>query len=344
MNIEPDVLAALYNALHYIAYQVTKAVTAPLQRDSYLYWPFIASTVAIALAAIHYASRKFPGAPAEHGRELFGAGLWWHPSARADYRIYFANALMLPVVLSPLLFADEQFVAWANMLLGRNDPVTSDTATAGFLPRLVFTLAFFIAYDFGRFVAHSLLHDIPFLWEFHKAHHSAEVLTPITAFRVHPVDLLIMVWVPALMSGLTTLIFNLMSPSAVPLYTFLGLHVLIWAFNLIDNLRHSPVWLTYGPTIGKWLISPAHHQLHHSIEPRHFGCNRGFDIALWDRLYGTLYVPSGPPEHFRMGLGDGTEGQWNSVTKMYFRPFADSLRGLVDSIRRHRLNRDRPGT
>jgi len=29
---------------------------------------------------------------------------------------------------------------------------------------------------------------VPFLWEFHKVHHSANVLTPITAFRVHPVD------------------------------------------------------------------------------------------------------------------------------------------------------------
>ncbi len=83
MTIEPDALSALYNALHYIAYQVTKAVTAPFQQDSYLYWPFIASTVAIALAAIRHTSRKFPGAPAVHWRDLIGAGLWWHPSARA---------------------------------------------------------------------------------------------------------------------------------------------------------------------------------------------------------------------------------------------------------------------
>ena len=336
MNIEPDVFSAFFNAIHYIAYQVSKAFTAPFQRDSYLYWPFITSTIAIALVAIHHSSRKFPETPASHWRDLFGCGLWWHPSARADYRIYFANALLLPLILSPLLFADEQFVAWADALLGRNDSLTSGAADAGPLSRLVFTLAFFVAYDFGRFVAHSLLHDIPFLWEFHKVHHSAEVLTPMTAFRVHPVDLLVMVWVPALLTGLMTWIFNLMSPSAVPLYTFLGLHVLIWAFNLIDNLRHSPVWLTYGPMLGKWLISPAHHQLHHSIEPRHLGCNRGFDIALWDRLYGTLYVPSEAPERFRMGLGDGTEEHWNKLLTMYFRPFAENLRRLVGALRRNR--------
>ena len=341
MNIEPDVLQALYNGIHYITYHVTKAVTAPLQRDSYLYWPFIASTVAIAIAASRHLSQKYAGTPSTHWRTLFEASLWWHRSARADYRIYFANALILPLILSPLLFADGQFVAWANALLGLNEPVSPDPDTANVIARVGFTLAFFVAYDFGRFVAHSLLHDVPFLWEFHKVHHSAEVLTPITAFRVHPVDLLIMVWVPALMTGLTTWIFNRMWPSTVHLYTFLGLHVLIWTFNLIDNLRHSPVWLTYGPTLGKWLISPAHHQLHHSTEPRHLGCNRGFDIALWDRLYGTLYVPSGPPEHFRMGLGDGTEEQWNRLPTMYFRPFADSLGRYVGSIRRNRVARHR---
>jgi hypothetical protein len=28
---------------------------------------------------------------------------------------------------------------------------------------------------------------VPFLWEFHKVHHSATVLTPVTSIRVHPV-------------------------------------------------------------------------------------------------------------------------------------------------------------
>lgn len=94
----------------------------------------------------------------------------------------------------------------------------------------------------------------------------------------------------------------------------------------IGNLRHTPVWLTYGPSLGKWLISPAHHQLHHSSEARHLGCNRGFDLAVWDRLYGTLYVPAGPEEAFPIGLDDGTTGDWHTVRSMLFRPFAGAAR------------------
>ena len=54
------------------------------------------------------------------------------------------------------------------------------------------TLALFLAYELGFFVDHWLKHRIPALWELHKAHHSAEVLTPLVNFRVHPLDSLIL--------------------------------------------------------------------------------------------------------------------------------------------------------
>jgi hypothetical protein len=44
--------------------------------------------------------------------------------------------------------------------------------------------------------------------------------------------------------------------------------------------------------------------------------------AYADRLYGTLYVPGDRHETFRLGLGDGTEGQWYSVLRLYLWPFA----------------------
>ena len=329
MTTDPDVLQAIHGVVHYVVYHLTRAITVPIQRDSYLYWPFIVSTALIAAVAIRRLAGPGMGGASGSWRHVLGARLWWHPSSRADYRLYFANALVLPLVLSPLQFSDDQFAGWASRVLGLESAASQATGAADAGGRLLFSLAFFVAYDFGRFVAHSLLHDVPFLWPFHKVHHSAQVLTPITAFRVHPVDLLVMAWVPALATGLTTWLFNRVTDTPVSVYTFLGLHVLIWAFNLIDNLRHSPVWLTYGPTLGKWLLSPAHHQLHHSYEPRHMGCNRGFDIALWDRLWGTLYVPSGPPEQFRMGLGDGSDGEWNGLMKLYFRPFMEAVQVLT---------------
>ena len=317
-----DPVQAFYSVVYYLAFNFGRAVLAFLQRDSYLYWPFILSTLLIALVV----SRR------RVLRAFFAKRIWAHDSARADYRLYFANALMLPLVFGWLMFGDAQVGALVDAVLGRRALAAPE---AGWPLRVAYTVAFFLVYDFGRFVAHCLLHDVPVLWEFHKVHHSAEVLTPITAYRVHPVDLLVMAWVPAVLTGLVTWAFNALSGGAVGFFTFLGLHVALWAVNLVDNLRHSHVWLTYGPVVGRWLVSPAHHQLHHSCEPEHIGCNRGFSIALWDRLYGTLRMPRAEAETFRMGLGDGTESGWHTVRAMYLRPFAGAAAQVRARLRRH---------
>ena len=329
MDLSPDTLKAVYDAVFYVTVNIGKALTVALQRDSYFYWPFIVSSVIIAALAWRWTvyARSSPEKRSwrQFFSDYFGAHIWWHRSARADYALYLANALVLPLVFAYLLANEKQVAQWIGAQFGEAQGAGGD---ANLLVRVAFTLAFFVAYDFGRFVAHSLLHEVPVLWEFHKVHHSAQVLTPMTTFRAHPVDLLVMAWVPAVTTGIVAWAFNRFAGAAVSFHTFLGVHVLMWGFNLIGNLRHSPVWLSYGPAIGKWLISPAHHQLHHSLEQKHFGCNRGFELAVWDRIWGTLYVPPIQPETFRMGLGDETDGHYHTLARMYLWPFAGAARRL----------------
>ena len=52
----------------------------------------------------------------------------------------------------------------------------------------IVTVFLFLAYELGYWVDHYLSHRIPMLWDFHKVHHTAEVLSPLTNFRMHPVD------------------------------------------------------------------------------------------------------------------------------------------------------------
>lgn len=316
MELDQGLLKGIHDVLFYVVFHFSRAVLAFMQRESYLYWPFLLSTVLIA----GFVARAGVKSPAG----FFSPKLWWHPSARADYRLYLANALLFPLLLAPLLLTNGQISTAMNSALGIGSSAGMEGSESVFALRVLFTVVFFVAYDLGRFIAHSLLHDVPALWEFHKVHHSAAVLTPMTAYRAHPVELLLMAWVPALLTGLTTWLFSV-AGAQVGFFSFLGLHVAIWAFNLVDNLRHSPTWLSYGRRPGKWLISPAHHQLHHSYEPRHMGCNRGSNLAIWDRLYGTLYVPSGPPEAFRMGLGDQSDAHWNGVGRMYAWPIMNCI-------------------
>jgi sterol desaturase/sphingolipid hydroxylase (fatty acid hydroxylase superfamily) len=320
------------DTLHYLLLNLAKVVSVVHQRDSYIYWPYLLSSVVIAFAAWRWLSPTNQQKPwSEFFNKYFSRTLWWHPSARADYWLYVANALVLPVVFTLLVVDDRQITSLIRGLFGMPDGPAGETSITA---RVAFTLLFFIAYDFGRFVAHCLLHDVSFLWEFHKVHHSAQVLTPMTSFRAHPVELVLMAWGPIVMTGALAVGFNALVPGRISFYSFLGVHALLFVSNLIGNLRHSPVWVSYGPTWGRWLISPAHHQLHHSYEPRHIGCNRGFELAIWDRLYGTLYVPGRQPEDFRLGLGDESEAGYHHVGRMYAMPFVRAWEQINRLVKR----------
>jgi len=91
------------------------------------------------------------------------------------------------------------------------------------------------------------------------------------------------------------------------------------------NLRHSHIWLSYGPRWSRWFISPAQHQIHHSRKPEHIDRNMGFMFAVWDRLFGTLYVPV-EEEELPLGLEGEPEGNFATAADCYIRPFRACFR------------------
>jgi len=54
------------------------------------------------------------------------------------------------------------------------------------------------------------------------------------------------------------------------------------------------MWIAFRGMLGRIFVSPAHHQVHHSANPKHFNKNFGSCLALWDWMFGTLYVPEEP--------------------------------------------------
>lgn len=293
--------------------------------DSLLFWPFLLSTLVLSLLV--FALTRGPGKPGLLGayrREYFNRDIWGHPSAKADYRFYVVNAIVFPLIFGPLIVSGawvaRQIDAGLTGLFG-----AGGFAADGVLMTALYTLVFFVVYDFGRYVGHYLQHRFDVLWHFHKVHHSAEVLTPFTNYRAHPVDLVCMHTFPALFTGLVDGLFAYASGASAGFYLFYGLHVLVFAYNLVANLRHSPVWLSYGPWLSHYLISPAQHHIHHSTTPKHFGHNIGFALAIWDRLFGTLYVPR-EREYFALGLGDDSEPAFHGVWRMYWQPVRELFR------------------
>ena len=111
-----------------------------------------------------------------------------------------------------------------------------------------------------------LLFLVPFLWEFHKVHHSALVLTPMTVYRSHPVESFFYATRMAIAQGCAVgLCYFLFGPT-LSMADILGANVFIFAFNVMgSNLRHSHVKWSWGKHIEKWFISPLQHQIHHII-------------------------------------------------------------------------------
>jgi sterol desaturase/sphingolipid hydroxylase (fatty acid hydroxylase superfamily) len=150
-----------------------------------------------------------------------------------------------------------------------------------FVPDAARTLALFLAYELGFFVDHTLKHRVPALWELHKARHSAEVLTPLVNFRVHPLDSLILANNLALFIGVIGGAAQYALGRTAVSFTLFDQNVLMLLYiYLTAQLQHSEIWIPFTGIWGRVFMSPAHHQLHHSADPAHFNCNLGASLSL----------------------------------------------------------------
>lgn len=166
-------------------------------------------------------------------------------------------------------------------------------------------LALLAAADLGIYLIHRFHHENAVFWPLHSLHHSAEELSPITAFRHHPIFIVMNVSIQAGMVGIIQGIVLGVFYQDMPFAQIAGTNALYVVFNLFgSNLRHSHIWLSFGRPIEYFVISPAMHQVHHSTDPRHFNKNYGEVLAIWDWMFGTLYIPK-THEILTFGLADG---------------------------------------
>src|SRR5512147_1411470 len=111
-------MQALADTTHYLVFHLTKALLAFIQRDSFLYWPFLVSSLLLAFVAWRVAAAvSGSGSWRMFFSDYFGAAVWWHQSARADYRFYFVNALVLPLVFGYLLLGEARIAALIDTAL-----------------------------------------------------------------------------------------------------------------------------------------------------------------------------------------------------------------------------------
>jgi sterol desaturase/sphingolipid hydroxylase (fatty acid hydroxylase superfamily) len=200
------------------------------------------------------------------------------------------------------------------------------TQTPSWLVIVSFALVLFVIDDLTRYLVHRAEHRIPWLWEFHKVHHSAEVLTPLTVHRFHPVETLLLGIRGGAVSGAVTGVFFYAFPGTITPWAWFGVNAFNFAYTIFgSNLRHSHIWLSFGPRLEHVFSSPAQHQIHHSCDPAHHDRNFATALSLWDWLGGSLIVtekarPGAPPPALDFGVGAGKNHR-DTIVSAYFDPF-----------------------
>jgi len=235
-------------------------------------------------------------------RALFPRRLLHSVSGRADLAWFVSGLLFSGVSIGWALVSAEQLRGWTLALLGPAPaPWLPGWASAGLA-----TLLLFLAYEFAYWFDHMLMHRVPALWAFHKIHHQAESLSLFTNGRVHPLETIGFYNLVALCMGVTGALLERALGAGVTHWNIGGTNLLILLFAVcVTHLQHSHLWLTFGTRLGHVLLSPAHHQIHHSTDPRHFNSNLGSSLALFDWLFGTLQMPAAKREALRFGVDDG---------------------------------------
>jgi sterol desaturase/sphingolipid hydroxylase (fatty acid hydroxylase superfamily) len=272
------------------------------------------------------------GSLKERLKFLFPSKLYRHRSSRVDYFAYVVNTLVGPVVAFTSFVAIEGMV---RLALQRHFGQPAMIVEPGWIATALEFAVIFLMLDFGDFFRHYLFHKIPFLWRLHRAHHSAEILTPFSGPRTHPLDFVTVITFPNIFAGLTGGVFLYLigaplklSPVALSLVAATNVYVLVQA-----PFRHSHLWISYG----RWeriFYSPAMHTVHHSTLLKHRDKNIGQILSVWDWMFGTLYIPNGR-ESFPLGIDDAELGEnhpHKTAKDFYIEPIVTMFETIFRSI------------
>jgi sterol desaturase/sphingolipid hydroxylase (fatty acid hydroxylase superfamily) len=150
----------------------------------------------------------------------------------------------------------------------------------GMLPVVVQLLILFVIRDFIHFNVHRLLHRVPWMWEFHKVHHSARQLGFATHLRYHWMENVVyrtIEYIPLGMIGFGIQDFFFVHLIAVSIghFNHSNIRVRLGAFKYIFN----------NPQMHKW------HHVKNFPEHHRYGINFGISLSLWDYLFKTDYIP-----------------------------------------------------
>lgn len=218
----------------------------------------------------------------------------------------FVNALM-----NALLFVGLWLWAatWAdNHNFGVLHMLDSSLPWLAGWPRVVLAVLLF---DGWMYLWHRMNHWIPFLWRFHRVHHSDPNMDVSTATRFHTGEIL----------------FS--SILRIPVIILLGMHLwelLIYGIltAVVVQFHHANINLPGKlDAIIRWIIVTPHmHKVHHSRWQPETDSNFSTIFSFWDRLWKTFRLHDSL-DTLELGLDDFDEETDQQVKGLFSMPFRE---------------------
>jgi len=148
-----------------------------------------------------------------------------------------------------------------------------------------------VAMDFVIYLQHVMVHAVPVLWRLHRVHHADLDFDVTTGARFHTIEIIL-----SMLIKFATI--AVLGPPVVAVVIF---EVIL---NATAMFNHSNVYLPLGldRVLRLFVVTPDMHRVHHSVIRREHDSNYGFNLSVWDRLFGT-YTPQPEKGHDGMTIG-----------------------------------------
>ena len=233
-----------------------------------------------------------------HKRELPRTNRWPH-HLMMTFLCSGAAKIMLPLGLAyfATLVQEHQLGLWHYLPL-------SPTL------KMIFSL---IILDLAIFIEHYFSHKIPFLWRFHRVHHTDIDLDTSSALRFHPLEIVFSLFYKAII----IMIFG------IDLTTILLFEILL---NFMALFNHSnlalPKWLE--KPLRFLVVTPQMHVIHHSTEQKESDSNFGFNLSCWDFIFKTYTHTAA--KSMVIGQKDCRSAKEQHIAHLVSQPFKNPLK------------------
>jgi sterol desaturase/sphingolipid hydroxylase (fatty acid hydroxylase superfamily) len=183
------------------------------------------------------------------------------------------------------------------------------------LPAPLALLLAILLLDLAIYLQHVLFHAVPALWRLHRMHHADLDFDVTTGLRFHPAEIILSMVIK----------FAVVVALGAPAVAVLIFEVLLNATSMFNhaNLRLPQA---LDRALRPILVTPDMHRVHHSVVPQETNSNFGFNLALWDRLFGTYRAqPAAGHAAMTIGIEQFRDASELRLDRMLTQPLRDDI-------------------